>query len=1008
MSFVATVLYASSRYRECIDACRESIGLLERTGGRWDQNTSIWHEAFAHYRLGELDVAVEMSRDLYYRASAIGDATAAGIALSGWARAGLGQVPEAFVTMEIGRNLGDAHTATEVHVADGVRLLYDGQAGLAVERFTEALAIVSAAGLRAEYFAPVRPWLATALRQQAEGIDPGERRVRTRLLRHADHAARRAHRLARSYPNNLPHALRERALVAALRSRPRRAASRFAHSLRVSEEQDAAYESALTRAAMARFALAQGRPEAGEELSQAEVEQVRLEPQAPDAPHTTYSLADRFEVLLDVGRRLGAAVSPAVVYQEVHDAALQMLRGDHCNVVLLGDEGAVPMITDSGSMVPDISRTLMEQAIEHRSPVVSSALSDTDTTDGMLLADLRSILCAPIVSEGQVVACFNVTHHRVNGLFGDVEVQLAEFIATLAGAALERVAGSEAHFRSLAQKSSDVTTVIDRQGRITYQSSSVEQVFGFTPEELVGRDLVSWVHPEDAQDLLAYLDPDGPGEDDRGLVQARMRHRDGSWRVGESAVRSLFDDPSVEGLVLNTRDASDRVALEAELRTRASHDPLTRLANRSLFVDRVAEAFARRVTDGHALAVIFLDLDDFKSINDTLGHVVGDELLELTSSRLEQCVRPGDTVARWGGDEFALLLENADAEATEAIVKRIVAVLGHPYRINDQEILSRASVGVAVADAQDTAEDVLLGADVAMYVAKSRGKSRYQFFEAAMRDAAIERSALRTDLEWALQRGELEVRYQPIIELGTGTLRGFEALLRWNHPTRGMLHPEQWIKLAEGSGMIIAIGRWVLRDACRQVALWQRSGAEPLFMAVNVSARQLQDPGLVDEIAAALRESGLDPGSLVLEMTESATADDPETALTQLQHLRALGVELSIDDFGTGYSSLSYLRRYPVQHLKVDRSFIAEVDTNPEDHAIVSSVINLAHSLGLLVVGEGVETADQLHALRGMGCDLGQGYLWRVPAGADDVSEWLRTLRAGRNVGATGPLVVEP
>jgi diguanylate cyclase (GGDEF)-like protein len=451
----------------------------------------------------------------------------------------------------------------------------------------------------------------------------------------------------------------------------------------------------------------------------------------------------------------------------------------------------------------------------------------------------------------------------------------------------------------------------------------------------------------------------------------------------------MLDDPGVRGLVLNSRDVSERVALESELRTRAWHDPLTGLANRALFADRVDNALARHAREHRPLAVAFLDLDDFKSINDTLGHTAGDLLLRGIGERLVESVRPGDTVARFGGDEFALLFENADRHTAEVIAGRIIAALMRPFRILEEEVHARASIGLALAHGIETVDDLLSGADTAMYVAKSRGKSRYELFESRMRDVAVERSGLRTDLEWALQREELAIHYQPLVDVTTGVVRGFEALLRWEHPKRGLLAPGEFIELAEESGLIVSIGSWVLRRACAQAEVWRRAAGRGLTMAVNVSARQLQDPGLVGEIATALQESALDPGALVLEITESATVEDTEGVITRLGELKALGVGLAIDDFGTGYSSLSYLRRFPVDQLKVDRSFVAGVATNAEDRAITASVINLGHALGIQVVAEGVETKEQFENLSAMGCDLAQGYNWLRPADTHHVSDWL-------------------
>jgi diguanylate cyclase (GGDEF)-like protein/PAS domain S-box-containing protein len=992
LCFYGTVLYASSHYRECLAACQESVRLLKRTGDRWEENTAIWHQVFSHHRLGELETASEMARDLYYSATAIGDVTAAGIALSGWARSAVGRVPDPFLAIELGRDLGDAQTATEVRLADGLRLLHLGEIERSVERFKEAAKIVSDRGLRQEYVAPVMPWLATALRTQVESTDPQAPKTRSRLLRQAARAARQADRLSRSYRNNRPHALRERALVACLRGHPAKARRFFARSLAVSQLQGAEYESVLTHIAMARYDSASGRSGAQSDIADFELARFHLEPQLPPEAPVTLALVDRFESLLDVGHRIGIASTAADVYREVHDSALQLLRGDHCAVVGCDGTSVAPQQFESAEIAPDVLRSFMAEAVDQRLPIVSGALEPADSSDGMLMGELRSVLCAPITCEGKVVACFYVTHSQLNDLFGDIEIQLAQFIAALAGAALEHVAGSEAHFRSLAQNSSDVITIVDREGTITYQSASVEAIFGYSIEAMLGRQLASWVHPDDTASLLRYLDLAHHKADTGKLIQTRMRHHDGSWRVVESAVRSLFDDPTVGGLVLNTRDVTERVALESELRIRATHDPLTGLANRALFVERVEDALSRHRHIKGSFTVIFLDLDDFKSINDSLGHVAGDILLELASQRLLGSVRPGDTVARWGGDEFALLLESADAKTAETVVKRIVADLEHPYAILNQEILSRASVGVAISQEGNVAGDLLMAADLAMYAAKGRGKSQYAFFQPEMRDAATERSALLADIDWALLRNELVIHYQPIFALADGTLTGFEALLRWNHPARGQLGPDHWIKLAEEGGAIVRIGAWVLRIACLQAVKWQQEYGRNLTMAINVSARQLQGPSLVEEVSAALVDSGLSADALVIEITESATVDDTEGIMAKLASLKALGAGISIDDFGTGYSSLSHLRHFPVDHLKVDRSFVAGLTTDPEDMAIVESVINLGHSLGLKVVAEGVETTDQVEQLCAMGCDQAQGFLWRRAADAEEVSDWLTSL----------------
>ncbi len=757
--------------------------------------------------------------------------------------------------MEIGRDLGDAHTSTEVHLADGVRLLYAGEIDAAVQRFTEALAdhLGRRAARRVLRAGAIRGWPRAAL--QAELVDPAERR-RPRPASSAAPPTRPAGPIAspaRTATTCPMRCANERSWPAAGHS----GAGPGAGSPPVcapARPREPPTKTALTREAMATARRRPGaRPRTRTTLTEVELE--RMQPRAPGAagasrPPTRWPTASN-------SCSTSGAASARRCHPRPSTRRCTRRRCSCCGATtatwwasaMPSSEPADERLGQHGARHQP--RTSCVRRWTRMAPVVSGSLGDVDESDSMLLADLRSILCAPIVSEGRVVACFNVTHHRLDDLFGDVEIQLAEFIATLAGAALERVAGSEAHFRSLAQNSSDVTTVVDRTGRITYQSSSVEQVFGFAPDELTGRDLASWLHPEDAAQLLAYLDPEAYDEPGNGLVQARMRHRDGSWRVGESAVRSLFDDPSVEGLVLNTRDASERVALEAELRERASHDPLTGLANRSLFVDRVEEAFARRRRHGQSLAVIFLDLDDFKSINDTLGHGGGrpapgaDEhpARAVRATRRHggavgrRRVRPAPRKRRHGGRRGHRAAHHRRARTPVPHQRPGDPVPGQRRRGRRRPTARprRTCCSAPTSPCTSPSHAASLG------TSSSRPRC-------ATPPSNGPRCGPTSN--GRSSAASCPCVYQPIVEISDGSLRGFEALLRWRHPTRGDLAPDQWIRLAEGSGMIIAIGRWVLRNACQQVAEWRRTNGLDLFVAVNVSARQLQDPGFVDEIGS--------------------------------------------------------------------------------------------------------------------------------------------------------------
>jgi diguanylate cyclase (GGDEF)-like protein/PAS domain S-box-containing protein len=555
---------------------------------------------------------------------------------------------------------------------------------------------------------------------------------------------------------------------------------------------------------------------------------------------------------------------------------------------------------------------------------------------------------------------------------------------------------SEERFRSLVHNSADIIAVLDVDGLVRYVSPAVERLLGASPAELVGSPFADLVHPDDmerANMLLAGI----PGATRaQASSELRLHHRDGSWRVIDAVATDRLRDLAVAGIVLNAHDVTDRKRLEEQLTHQAFHDSLTGLANRALFVDRVTHALARN-REGHPIALLFLDLDDFKSVNDLRGHTVGDRLLVAVGERVRTAVREMDSVARIGGDEFAILVEDAaDRHAPVDVAQRILEALRVPLRVAaddtgqlSEELSIRASIGVAVSSQWETADQLLSDADIAMYLAKGAGGDRFALFDAVMSASAVERLSLKADLAGALNRGELSLAYQPIVDLHTGRTIKIEALLRWQHPERGPIPPSTFIPLAEQSGVIVELGRWVLAQACRHLVDLGPE-ADDIAISVNVSGRQLGDEDLVEFVRQTLADSGLPPERLILEMTESVLIRDLESGVRMMTRLRGFGVRLAIDDFGTGYSSLSYLSRFPVDFLKIDRAFVATLAQADPDSNLVRTIVEMGRTLGLVTIAEGIEAPEQLARLQSLGATLGQGFLLARPMSFERLRWYLR------------------
>jgi diguanylate cyclase (GGDEF)-like protein/PAS domain S-box-containing protein len=599
-----------------------------------------------------------------------------------------------------------------------------------------------------------------------------------------------------------------------------------------------------------------------------------------------------------------------------------------------------------------------------------------------------------------------VSREHWNTLLGGVIVAAVTLTALviarqlLAGRENARLRGvqaaraTDARFSSMVRHSSDVISLLGPDHTIRFISPSAERVFGYLPDRLTHTSLLALLHPEDRAHAENFLgDALTRKENAPASAEWRLLHGDGRWRDIETIATNLTHDSAVGGLVLNSRDVTERKLLEAQLTKLAFHDPLTQLANRTLFKNRVEHALLRTSRNGHKITVLFLDLDNFKTVNDSIGHAEGDTLLKETAGRLLHCSRPQDTVARLGGDEFAILVEDPlDDAALARLAERIAAAFFKPVVLGGREVIVTTSIGIAQGSS-DSADALLRNADVAMYTVKNRGKRGYAVFEPGMHAAVMERVDLDADFSRALERGEFRLLYQPIVELGSGNLAGVEALVRWHHPQRGVVPPSIFIPLAEeDSELIVPLGRWILREACRQGKVWQDLGLlkPPMHIAVNISVRQLQYSRLVLDVAAALVDFQLDPHSLVLEITESALMQRTDLMLRTLQELKGFGVRLAIDDFGMGYSSLSYLHRFPVDILKIDKSFIDRIGEESAAPGLTSAIIALGATLGMETVAEGVEHASQAEELLHLKCRFAQGYYFSRPISAEEVEEkWL-------------------
>ena len=610
---------------------------------------------------------------------------------------------------------------------------------------------------------------------------------------------------------------------------------------------------------------------------------------------------------------------------------------------------------------------------------------------GVALRAQNELLAAAILAATTILILF-------------LRLQRQEHLGQLQETERNALRESEDRFRALTEQSTDVILIADRSGQIKYASPSVHTVLAVHGASLVGTNMIDLVHLDDfAKTMSTGSRSVAYGQNPRQnpIVEFRLRHADGRWLYFECVVRNLIQHKNIGGIVYNARDITERKHSQEELLFNATHDVLTGLPNRALFLGRLQSVVDRMKRHPHqAAAVLFIDIDDFKLVNDCYGHATGDVLIKEVSNRLRACMRSDGTIARMGGDEFTVLVEDVtDPSDAIRVAERIQSSFTRPFLLEGLEVFKSTSIGVALTSPETPAEAVLQNADIAMYRAKSQGKACSELFDRTMHEQVMSRLLLEAKLRYALENEELTLHYQPIVAVDTRTVQGFEALLRWQPSGSNSIPPSTFVPVAEQCGLIVPISVWVLKKACLEAASWrQRYPADPpLYVSINISSKHFSHAGFIGHVKDALEESAVDPQCITIELTESLAMNDVAATFQTMLQLRTLGVKLSIDDFGTGYSSLSYLRRFPVDTLKIDQSFVKTMDA--ENYAIVKTIIGLARNLELEVVAEGVETPNQHQLLALAGCGSAQGYLFAEPMPANSVGVFIESNR--RNSGQT-------